>query len=50
MTNFQICDFGASRFIDSTTKMSVAGTLPWMAPEVILLALFSIYWGEKCND
>ncbi|XP_015903763.1 mitogen-activated protein kinase kinase kinase 20 isoform X2 [Parasteatoda tepidariorum] len=31
----KICDFGASRFIDSTTKMSVAGTLPWMAPEVI---------------
>lgn len=31
----KICDFGASRFIGGTTKMSVAGTLPWMAPEVI---------------
>lgn len=32
---FQLCDFGASRFIGSTTKMSLAGTFPWMAPEVI---------------
>ncbi|XP_052692036.1 mitogen-activated protein kinase kinase kinase 20-like, partial [Crassostrea angulata] len=31
----KICDFGASRFIGSTTKMSLAGTVPWMAPEVI---------------
>ena len=30
----QICDFGASRFHGSTTKMSLAGTFPWMAPEV----------------
>ncbi|KAH9524917.1 hypothetical protein Btru_028249 [Bulinus truncatus] len=31
----ELCDFGASRFIGSTTKMSLAGTFPWMAPEVI---------------
>ena len=30
----KICDFGASRFLTSTTKMSMAGTFPWMAPEV----------------
>ncbi|XP_052245436.1 mitogen-activated protein kinase kinase kinase 20-like isoform X4 [Dreissena polymorpha] len=31
----KICDFGASKFMGSTTKMSLAGTFPWMAPEVI---------------
>ncbi|XP_013398993.1 mitogen-activated protein kinase kinase kinase 20 [Lingula anatina] len=31
----KICDFGASRIMGSTTKMSLAGTFPWMAPEVI---------------
>ncbi|ESO97140.1 hypothetical protein LOTGIDRAFT_180583 [Lottia gigantea] len=31
----KLCDFGASRFVGSTTKMSLAGTFPWMAPEVI---------------
>lgn len=31
----KICDFGASRFLGGTTRMSLAGTLPWMAPEVI---------------
>ncbi|EEC02203.1 kinase, putative [Ixodes scapularis] len=31
----KICDFGASRFAGGTTRMSLAGTLPWMAPEVI---------------
>ena len=31
----KICDFGSSRFLGSTTKMSLAGTYPWMAPEVI---------------
>ena len=30
----QLCDFGASKFHGSTTKMSLAGTFPWMAPEV----------------
>jgi len=30
-----LCDFGSSRFISQTTKMSMAGTFPWMAPEVI---------------
>ncbi|RUS89057.1 hypothetical protein EGW08_003168, partial [Elysia chlorotica] len=35
MDAFNICDFGASRFIGGTTKMSLAGTFPWMAPEVI---------------
>lgn len=31
----QICDFGASRFHNHTTHMSLVGTFPWMAPEVI---------------
>ena len=30
----KICDFGCSRFLTNTTKMSLAGTFPWMAPEV----------------
>jgi len=33
--NVKLCDFGSSRFISQTTKMSMAGTFPWMAPEVI---------------
>jgi serine/threonine protein kinase len=35
----QICDFGASKFMGSTTKMSLAGTFPWMAPEVSMMIL-----------
>uniref|UniRef100_A0A8C0NQ42 Mitogen-activated protein kinase kinase kinase 20 n=2 Tax=Canis lupus familiaris TaxID=9615 RepID=A0A8C0NQ42_CANLF len=31
----KICDFGASRFHNHTTHMSLVGTFPWMAPEVI---------------
>ncbi|XP_075335772.1 mitogen-activated protein kinase kinase kinase 20 isoform X2 [Odontesthes bonariensis] len=31
----KICDFGASRFLTHTTHMSLVGTFPWMAPEVI---------------
>lgn len=31
----KICDFGTSRFHTNTTKMSMVGTYPWMAPEVI---------------
>lgn len=31
----KICDFGSSRFVGSTTKMSLVGTYPWMSPEVI---------------
>uniref|UniRef100_A0A7N8YFL7 Sterile alpha motif and leucine zipper containing kinase AZK n=1 Tax=Mastacembelus armatus TaxID=205130 RepID=A0A7N8YFL7_9TELE len=31
----KICDFGASRFVTHTTHMSLVGTFPWMAPEVI---------------
>nr|XP_029480004.1 mitogen-activated protein kinase kinase kinase 20 isoform X4 [Oncorhynchus nerka] len=31
----KICDFGASRFHFHTTHMSLVGTFPWMAPEVI---------------
>uniref|UniRef100_A0A3Q3JFZ4 Protein kinase domain-containing protein n=1 Tax=Monopterus albus TaxID=43700 RepID=A0A3Q3JFZ4_MONAL len=31
----QICDFGASKFVMHTTHMSLVGTFPWMAPEVI---------------
>uniref|UniRef100_A0A8K9XQ97 Protein kinase domain-containing protein n=1 Tax=Oncorhynchus mykiss TaxID=8022 RepID=A0A8K9XQ97_ONCMY len=30
-----ICDFGASKFQSHTTHMTVVGTFPWMAPEVI---------------
>uniref|UniRef100_A0A8C1UFI4 Sterile alpha motif and leucine zipper containing kinase AZK n=1 Tax=Cyprinus carpio TaxID=7962 RepID=A0A8C1UFI4_CYPCA len=30
-----ICDFGASKFHSHTTHMSLVGTFPWMAPEVI---------------
>ncbi|KAL3831637.1 hypothetical protein ACJMK2_023365 [Sinanodonta woodiana] len=40
-----ICDFGASRFAGSTTKMSLAGTFPWMAPEVIQ----SLPVSESCD-
>uniref|UniRef100_A0A8C1S1H4 Sterile alpha motif and leucine zipper containing kinase AZK n=1 Tax=Cyprinus carpio TaxID=7962 RepID=A0A8C1S1H4_CYPCA len=32
---FTICDFGASKFHSHTTHMSLVGTFPWMAPEVI---------------
>ncbi|KAK0146910.1 Mitogen-activated protein kinase kinase kinase 20 [Merluccius polli] len=31
----KICDFGASRFMSHTTHVSLVGTFPWMAPEVI---------------
>ncbi|XP_035391997.1 mitogen-activated protein kinase kinase kinase 20 isoform X5 [Electrophorus electricus] len=31
----KICDFGASKFHSHTTHMSLVGTFPWMAPEVI---------------
>ncbi|XP_056145911.1 mitogen-activated protein kinase kinase kinase 20-like isoform X4 [Lampris incognitus] len=31
----KICDFGASKFLFHTTHMSLVGTFPWMAPEVI---------------
>ncbi|XP_033762114.1 mitogen-activated protein kinase kinase kinase 20-like [Pecten maximus] len=41
----KICDFGASRFMGSTTKMSLAGTFPWMAPEVIQ----SLPVSESCD-
>uniref|UniRef100_A0A672S1W6 Mitogen-activated protein kinase kinase kinase MLT-like n=1 Tax=Sinocyclocheilus grahami TaxID=75366 RepID=A0A672S1W6_SINGR len=30
-----ICDFGASKLVSHTTHMSLVGTFPWMAPEVI---------------
>ena len=30
----QLCDFGSSKFHLQTTKISVVGTFPWMAPEV----------------
>lgn len=31
----KICDFGSSKFHQHTTKLSMAGTFSWMAPEVI---------------
>jgi len=41
----QICDFGTSRLLASTTKMSVVGTYPWMAPEVCSLHYFVVFMG-----
>ena len=32
----QLCDFGSSKFHRHTTKMSLVGTFPWMAPEVCM--------------
>ena len=37
----KITDFGLARDINHTTKMSTAGTYPWMAPEVIRSSMFS---------
>jgi len=37
----KITDFGLARETNHTTKMSTAGTYPWMAPEVIRSSLFS---------
>ena len=31
----KLCDFGASRFMAQTQTMTLVGTFPWMAPEVI---------------
>ena len=31
----KLCDFGASRFMAQTATMTLVGTFPWMAPEVI---------------
>ncbi|CAB4028596.1 mitogen-activated kinase kinase kinase 20 isoform X2, partial [Paramuricea clavata] len=31
----KICDFGTSKLATNTTQMSLSGTFPWMAPEVI---------------
>lgn len=31
----KICDFGASRFLAETAQMTLVGTYPWMAPELI---------------
>ena len=43
MTNhlLKITDFGLARESNHTTKMSTAGTYPWMAPEVIRSSMFS---------
>ena len=40
----KICDFGASRFMTSTTKMSMAGTFPWMAPEARRVFPSNRFW------
>uniref|UniRef100_UPI00358F5B52 mitogen-activated protein kinase kinase kinase 20-like isoform X2 n=1 Tax=Myxine glutinosa TaxID=7769 RepID=UPI00358F5B52 len=42
----KICDFGASRFHVHTTRMSLVGTFPWMAPEVIQ----SLPISEACDS
>ncbi|XP_076810414.1 uncharacterized protein LOC143453136 [Clavelina lepadiformis] len=31
----KVCDFGASRFLSNTAVMTITGTYPWMAPELI---------------
>ena len=31
----KLCDFGVSKKMDHTTAATMAGTFPWMAPEVI---------------
>uniref|UniRef100_A0AAR2L120 Protein kinase domain-containing protein n=1 Tax=Pygocentrus nattereri TaxID=42514 RepID=A0AAR2L120_PYGNA len=41
----KICDFGASKFLSHTTHMSLVGTFPWMAPEVIQ----SLPVSENCD-
>ena len=41
---FQLCDFGTSRFHARTTKMSLVGTFPWMAPEVCTEILSEHEW------
>jgi serine/threonine protein kinase len=37
----KITDFGLAREVSHTTRMSVAGTYAWMAPEVIRSQVFS---------
>ncbi|XP_065839604.1 mitogen-activated protein kinase kinase kinase 20-like isoform X2 [Oscarella lobularis] len=41
----KLCDFGCSRVLANTTRMSLAGTFPWMAPEIIQQNPVS----EKCD-
>lgn len=31
----KLCDFGASRVLQHTTKVTTVGTIPWMSPELI---------------
>ena len=31
----KLCDFGVAKQMDHTTQATMAGTYPWMAPEVI---------------
>lgn len=38
----KLCDFGASRYLTQTATMTMVGTFPWMAPELIQ--------GKKSND
>ena len=42
----QICDFGTSRFLNNTTKMSLVGTYPWMAPEVRRTFFFFFFFSS----
>ena len=37
----KITDFGLAREVSHTTRMSVAGTYAWMAPEVLKSHMFS---------
>ena len=39
----KITDFGLAREVSHTTRMSVAGTYAWMAPEVIRFQRYSKY-------
>ena len=37
----KLTDFGLAKEVEHTTHMSVAGTYPWMAPEVLTSQYFS---------
>lgn len=41
LKTLKITDFGLAREVYKTTRMSQAGTYPWMAPEVIKNSTFS---------
>ena len=45
----KICDFGSSKFHQHTTRLSLVGTFPWMAPEVgTHISLFLSFISQYC--